>query len=104
MIPAKPKNARPGNDSLPDQAWSAAGAAGISILMAVDAEMRRDVLPTDEDCRHFNDSGIAFLPKGSNEQDLVESSRGAMETRPISSKSSDNKTVMAANIAALTPA
>ena len=100
---ANPRNARPGNDTLPDQAWSAAGCSGIKTLMAVDSQLRQVTLPDSEDCKYFNDSGIAFLPKGEKEHDLVEICREPAETRPISLKNTDNKVVMAANILMLTP-
>ena len=41
----------------------------------------------------FNDSLSAFVPKGSDDLDEVLISRDATDTRPLSMKNSDNKTV-----------
>jgi hypothetical protein len=66
-------------------------------LLEEDRELRVGGLPP----HRFNDSGMSFLPKGSEDGDLYEVIREYSKTRPISTKNTDNKIIMGANVRVL---
>ena len=79
----------PGPDGIPYAGWNAAGWHGAKSLFLVGGFlMSGHTMPLD-----FNDSLSAFVPKGSDDLDEVLISRDATDTRPLSMKNSDNKTV-----------
>ncbi len=90
---------QPVPDTLPYSAWRATGDAGIYSLLEVDVLLRSGNLPPIT----FNTSGASFLPKGSEEHDWIEVIREPLQTRPISTKNTDNKLIMSANVLELTP-
>ena len=53
---SNPKNARPGPDTLPDQAWAATKLCGARTLLGVDKQLRSDARPPDKDLKDFNSS------------------------------------------------
>ena len=84
----------PGPDCIPDSAWSAAGEHGVTTLTQYSHHMFLGHPPY----RGFNFSGICFPPKGNKEQDAIEVIRLAKETRPISLKNTDNKTIVGVSV------
>ena len=79
----------PGPDGLPYRAWYMAGHKAWVTLYRMLLSIAEGVLPPGS----FNSSLLVFLPKGESESDAVEVLRLAKDTRPISLKNSDNKTI-----------
>ena len=84
---------RPGPDGIPYVAWASAGPVGDDTLYTTDKSIRNGREPPP----NFNESGISFIPKGEEEADPVEIIRNANDNRPISTKNTDNKVIIAVN-------
>ena len=84
---------RPGPDGIPYVAWASAGPIGDDTLYTTDKSIRNGREPPP----NFNESGISFIPKGEEEADPVEIIRNANDNRPISTKNTDNKVIIAVN-------
>ncbi len=82
-----------GPDGLPYSAWTSSGFAGACTLYNYSTLIHHEAPDP-----HFNASLSHFLPKGDAEGDAEEVIRSALETRLISAKNSDNKTIVGASI------
>ncbi len=80
-----------GPDGLPYRAWKAAGPEGVETLDGV-LELAMDGVLYSVS---FNDSAMLFPAKGQLDGDHMEVVREAVDTRPLSLKNSDNKTITA---------
>ena len=87
----------PGPDGLPYAAWRAVGFAGAESLFLLYIYFTAGNLPPPS----FNSSSFVFPPKGSSPSDRTEVIRSSRDTRPISLKNSDNKTIAAVQNKAL---
>ena len=78
-----------GPDGYPYSAWKAGGEEACITLSLVAEEMcKTGTAPKD-----FNESLTVLPPKGSNPEDKVKVIRAPEDTRPLSLKTSDNKTI-----------
>lgn len=82
----------PGPDGIPYSAWYYGGPKAWVTLYRILKSLAAGTLPPSV----FNASLLVFLPKGESEFDAQEVIRKAQDTRPISLKNSDNKTVTGA--------
>ena len=83
------KYSAPGGDGLPYCAWHAAGIEGARTLYTL-GETLYAGFPTPFG---FIDSVTCFPPKGDDAEDVNQCTRAAEDTRPLSLKNSDNKTI-----------
>ncbi len=86
-------NSKPGPDGIPYSGWTATGKWGSATLFQSDQRLRQGCAPPT----NFNESGISFLPKGSQTTDAIEVIRDSKSTRPISTKNTDNKVIVGVN-------
>ena len=88
QILSKMQHFAPGPDGIPFAAWKAAGPVGHRALAA----MLRHALSGRDAHSTFNDSIIVFIPKGDEEDDIINGAvRKPQDTRPFSLKNTDNK-------------